>query len=77
MDFSQEVAKVYKVITDGAFEDMETPAEYILDEFKFCYGNIANDAMELEDKLDRVFEDCKTVDDCKAALADYFSWDTY
>ena len=40
MDFSQEVAKVYNRITDGAFSDMETPAEDILDEFEFCYGRL-------------------------------------
>ena len=77
MLFRSEVAKVYNRITDGAFSDMETPAEDILDEFEFCYGRLAKDAADLEDKLDELFKDCQTVDDCKEALGDYFGWDTY
>ena len=77
MDFSEEVSKVYDVITDGIYDSMEVSAEDVLQEFDFCYGNIARMAIELEEKMDVVFANCKTVEDCKDAIIEYFAWDRY
>lgn len=71
------VSKVYSAITDGVFNDITDSAEDVINEFKFCYKNIAELAFDLEDKFDEIFEDCETKDDFKNALNNYFGWDNY
>lgn len=74
VDYWSEVAKVYSKITDGFYEDIEQPAEDVIEEYMTCYGNAAELALELEDRLDDVLQNCDTVEDCKEVLREYFQW---
>lgn len=74
IDWRSEVSKVYSKITDGFYDEIEIPAEDVIGEYMTCYGNAAELALELEDKLDEIFENCDTVEDCKEALMEYFQW---
>lgn len=68
------VSRVYSIITDGAYNDWTDNVTDVIDEFNFLYGDIANLAYDLEDKLDEVFSECETVQDCVEALRQYFKW---
>ena len=74
VDWRAEVGKVYAKITGDFYDEHETPADDIIDEYMTCYGNAAELALELEDRLDDVFSGCTTVEDCKDALRQYFQW---
>ena len=68
----KNVSKVYTVITGGIYSDADTSAAWVLDEFNELYGEPAKLARDLRDKLDEIFDECDTVDDCKDALESYF-----
>ena len=70
--FNKNVAKVYTIITGGLYPDPDTDATWVLDEFKELYEEPANLARDLRDKMDEIFDECDTVEDCKEALESYF-----
>ena len=61
---NKNVTKVYTVITGGLYPDPDTDSSWILDEFNELYGVPA--------KLDEIFDECDSVEDCKDALETYF-----
>ena len=69
---NKNVTKVYTIITGGLYPDPDTDATWVLDEFKELYEEPANLARDLRDKMDEIFDECDTVEDCKEALEAYF-----
>lgn len=68
------VGMVYSTITDGAFNDVNDDPSDVIEEFKFRYGNIANLAYDLEDRIEEIFDECVTKEDFIEALKQYFNW---
>ena len=69
---NKNVTKIYTVITGGLYPDPDTDSSWILDEFNELYGVPAKLARDLRDKLDEIFDECDSVEDCKDALDAYF-----
>lgn len=68
----KNVSKVYSIITGGIYTDADTNAAWVIDEFNDLYGEPAKLAYDLRDKVDELFDQCDTVDDCKDVLENYF-----
>lgn len=68
------IGEVYNTVTDGIYKNAEDPADAVIEEFNSRYGDLGKLAYELQDKLDELFSDCATIDDCKDVLEDYFCW---
>jgi len=71
------IGKLISIMTDGIYYKIEDGEENIVREFRFRYADIAELALNLEDVLDELFENCTTVGDCKEKLEEYFEWEVY
>lgn len=71
------IGKLISIMTDGICNKLEDGEENIVREFRFRYGDIAELALNLENVLSELFENCVTVEDCKERLEEYFEWEIY
>ena len=72
----QEVPTVYSAVTGGVLSKCLYDAEFVLDYFREKYENKADAVNYLEDDWDLITAECKTNEDYKKAVFEYFEIDS-